>query len=132
MLAEELYNYKTDKFTQGAVTYLDKDIEQRQQIQKHMDNKNIRYFITTPNSGATGITMNTVAYVIYYSNSTRLLYREQSEDRNHRIGQENNKVTYIDIIHQNSVDEKINESLSSKKDLADYVKNCLEKQDKPF
>jgi SNF2 family DNA or RNA helicase len=132
MLAEELYNYKTDRFTQGAVTYLDKDIEQRQQIQKHMDEKSIRYFISTPNSGATGLTMNTVAYVIYYSNSTRLLYREQSEDRNHRIGQENNKVTYIDIIHQNSVDEKINESLSSKKDLADYVKSCLEKQDKPF
>ena len=132
MLAEELYNYKTDKFTQGAVTYLDKDIEQRQQIQNHMDEKRIRYFISTPNSGATGLTMNTVAYVIYYSNSTRLLYREQSEDRNHRIGQENNKVTYIDIIHQNSVDEKINESLSSKKDLAEYVKNCLEKQDKPF
>jgi SNF2 family DNA or RNA helicase len=37
----------------------------------------------------------------------------QSEDRAHRIGQKNN-VTYIDLITEGSIDEKIVKSLQAK------------------
>lgn len=127
MLEQELMNYKTDNFKQGAISFLDTSPSDKSRIEKDMNNKDIRYFISTPNSGATGLTMNTVAYVFYYSNSQRLLFREQSEDRNHRIGQYR-KVTYFDIIAENTVDEKILDSLSSKKDLSEYVKKCLEEK----
>ena len=123
-LAQELKGYRTDKFKYDSVVYLDKTAEQRISIEEQMNNKEIRYFISTPNSGGTGLTMNTCAYVIYFSNSQRLLFREQSEDRCHRIGQQRN-VTYIDIIMQNTVDEKIIDSLKNKKDLSEYVKTCL-------
>ena len=44
----------------------------------------------------------------------------QSEDRAHRIGQEN-KVTYIDLIAPKTIDQKIVEALRSKIKIADTI-----------
>jgi SNF2 family DNA or RNA helicase len=46
--------------------------------------------------------------------------RLQSEDRAHRIGQ-TDKVTYIDFVCPNTIDEKILQALSTKKKLADQI-----------
>ena len=46
--------------------------------------------------------------------------RLQSEDRTHRIGQEN-KVTYVDFIAEKTIDEKIVQCLRSKIDIATEV-----------
>jgi hypothetical protein len=51
--------------------------------------------------------------VIYYSNSFDLEVRLQSEDRAHRIGQ-TNKVTYVDLIAKDTVDEHIVKALGTK------------------
>jgi len=58
--------------------------------------------------------------MIYYSNSYSLEHRLQSQDRVHRIGQRN-PVTYIDLITEGSIDEKIVESLQNKIDLGAKV-----------
>ena len=58
--------------------------------------------------------------VIYYSNGYDLEKRLQSEDRAHSIGQKKN-VTYIDIIAEKTVDEKIQESLRKKINIASEV-----------
>ena len=58
--------------------------------------------------------------MIYYSNGYDLEKRLQSEDRAHRIGQKKN-VTYIDIIAEDTIDEKIVEALRSKIDIASQV-----------
>jgi len=58
--------------------------------------------------------------VVYYSNSYDLEIRLQSEDRAHRIGQEQ-KVTYVDFIAEKTVDEKIVQCLRSKIDIATEV-----------
>ena len=58
--------------------------------------------------------------VIYYSNGYDLEKRLQSEDRAHRIGQKEN-VTYIDIICEDTVDEKIVKSLQDKVNIASEV-----------
>ena len=60
--------------------------------------------------------------VVYYSNSYDLEIRLQSEDRAHRIGQ-TNKVTYIDLVAPNTIDEKILQALRSKVDIAGQVLN---------
>jgi SNF2 family DNA or RNA helicase len=54
------------------------------------------------------------------SNSFDLEKRLQSEDRAHRIGQ-TNKVTYIDLIAPNTVDEHIVKALRNKIDIANQV-----------
>jgi len=58
--------------------------------------------------------------VIYFANSFDLAVRMQSEDRAHRIGQKNN-VTYIDLIAEGTIDEKIVKALRSKMDIASTV-----------
>ena len=58
--------------------------------------------------------------MIYFSNNYDLEVRLQSEDRAHRIGQKNN-VTYIDIVTEGTVDEKILRALREKINIATMV-----------
>lgn len=81
-----------------------------------------KYWVGNPAAGGVGITINESAYVIYYSNSFKLIHRVQSEDRNHRIGQTRH-VTYIDIVAENTVDIDIIAAIVDKKDFADWVKD---------
>ena len=67
--------------------------------------------------------------MIYFSNSYDLEFREQSEDRAHRIGQEgaihvpgeDPSVLYIDLVVRGTVDERIVKVLKAKKKLSDEV-----------
>ena len=58
--------------------------------------------------------------MIYYSNGYDLEKRIQSEDRAHRIGQKKS-VTYVDILAEETVDEKIVKSLRKKINIASKV-----------
>ena len=73
-----------------------------------------------PKTGGYGLTLTAASNVIYYSNSYDLELRLQSEDRAHRIGQ-TNKVTYVDIISPQTVDQKIVDALRSKISVADTL-----------
>ena len=74
----------------------------------------------TTQTGGYGITLTAASNVIYYSNGYDLEKRLQSEDRAHRIGQKNN-VTYIDILAEDTVDEKIVKALRKKINIASKV-----------
>jgi SNF2 family DNA or RNA helicase len=80
----------------------------------------LRFFIGQPRTGGFGLTLTQGTTVVYYSNSYDLETRLQSEDRAHRIGQEN-KVTYIDLCVHKTVDEKIIKSLRSKINMATQI-----------
>ena len=80
----------------------------------------VRFFVGQPRTGGYGLTLTQASTVIYYSNSYDLEVRLQSEDRAHRIGQVN-KVSYIDIIAEKTVDEKVLQALRSKIDIASVV-----------
>jgi len=131
LIAQQLERYKTDKFEKSCAVFLDKTDTEREQIKKDILDKKVRYFISTAKSGGTGLTMNTAAYVVYFSNSFSQLEKAQSEDRNHRIGQKRN-VTYIDLVAKGTVDENILTALRNKKNLSDYVKDCLKNGDNPL
>ena len=80
----------------------------------------VRFFIGTPQTGGYGITLTSAHTVIYYSNGYDLEKRIQSEDRAHRIGQ-TKPVTYVDIIAEETVDNKIVKSLRKKVNIASEV-----------
>ena len=80
----------------------------------------LQYLVSNVQTGGYGITLTQAKNVIYYSNNYDLEKRLQSEDRAHRIGQEN-KVTYIDIVAKDTVDEKIVKALRKKLNLAQEV-----------
>ena len=73
-----------------------------------------------PQTGGYGITLTAANTVIYYSNGYDLEKRLQSEDRAHRIGQKKS-VTYVDLIAEKTVDEKIVKALRKKIDIASEI-----------
>ena len=80
----------------------------------------VRFLVGTPQTGGYGITLTAANTVIYYSNGYDLEKRLQSEDRAHRIGQ-HKPVTYVDIIVEKTVDEKIVKALKNKINIASQV-----------
>ena len=94
--------------------------ERQDNIRKFQNGDECRFLVGTPQTGGYGITLTKANTVIYYSNGYDLEKRLQSEDRAHRIGQKKN-VTYIDIICENTVDEKIVKALRDKINIASEV-----------
>tara|TARA_R110002012_G_scaffold131008_3_gene283544 strand:- start:338 stop:1777 length:1440 start_codon:yes stop_codon:yes gene_type:complete len=96
--------------------------EERQLIVERFQDPDspLRFFVGQPRTGGYGLTLTEAHTVIYYSNGYDLEVRLQSEDRAHRIGQ-TNKVTYIDIIVENTVDEKVIQALRDKINISTQV-----------
>jgi len=80
----------------------------------------VRFLVGTPQTGGYGITLTAANTVVYFSNGYDLEKRIQSEDRAHRIGQKKS-VTYVDIIAEDTVDEKIVKALRKKVNIASEV-----------
>ena len=89
-------------------------------IKRFQENPECRFFIGTPQTGGYGITLTQANTVVYYSNGYDLEKRLQSEDRAHRIGQKKS-VTYVDLISEKTVDEKIVKALRKKINIASEV-----------
>ena len=80
----------------------------------------LKFFVGNPATAGYGLTLTEANLVVYYANDFNLETRIQSEDRAHRIGQKNN-VTYIDLICEGSIDERIVEALRTKIDIGAKV-----------
>ena len=87
---------------------------------KFQENDKCRFLVGTPQTGGYGITLTAANTVIYYSNGYDLEKRLQSEDRAHRIGQKKS-VTYVDILAEDTVDERIVKALRKKINIASQV-----------
>ncbi len=79
-----------------------------------------RFFVGNAQTGGYGITLTAANTVIYYSNNYDLEKRLQSEDRAHRIGQ-TGSVTYVDLVAEKTIDERIIKSLKDKVDIANEI-----------
>ena len=94
--------------------------ERQQNIKKFQEDDKVRFFVGTPQTGGYGITLTAASTMIYYSNGYDLEKRQQSEARIDRIGQ-TRPMTYIDIICEDTVDERIVKSLRKKVDIATQI-----------
>ena len=94
--------------------------DRQQNIKKFQEDDTCRFFIGTPQTGGYGITLTAASNMIYYSNGYDLEKRQQSEARIDRIGQEK-PMTYIDIICEDTVDERIVKALRKKVNIASQV-----------
>ena len=94
--------------------------ERQPNIKRFQDDPKCRFMVGTPSTGGYGITLTAANTVIYYSNGYDLEKRLQSEDRAHRIGQKKS-VTYVDLMADNTVDEKIVKALRRKISIASEV-----------
>jgi SNF2 family DNA or RNA helicase len=87
--------------------------EREEAVDKFQKDDKTRFFISNPQTGGYGLTLTEANTVIYFSNNYDLEQRQQSEDRAHRIGQEN-KVLYIDLVAEKTVDESVIRALNQK------------------
>jgi SNF2 family DNA or RNA helicase len=107
----------------SLVTYYgDTTTEDRQDAIKQIQNPDseVRFLVGTPQTGGYGITLTEANTMIYFSNGYDLEKRTQSEARIDRIGQTRN-MTYVDIIAENTVDEKIVKALRKKINIASQI-----------
>ena len=94
--------------------------ERQQNRDAFQNDPKVRFLVGTPQTGGYGITLTAANTVIYFSNGYDLEKRIQSEDRAHRIGQKKS-VTYVDIIAEDTVDEKIVKALRNKINIASKI-----------
>jgi SNF2 family DNA or RNA helicase len=92
----------------------------------------VRGFVGNRQSGGVGLTLTNAITTIVYSNDYNAGARWQSEDRNHRIGTKEavekagaNGVLYIDLVAEDTIDERIVVALQHKEATASAVLNYL-------
>ena len=121
---QQITQMLNDKFGEGsaAAYFGDTTDDERNDIVKNFQNPNhpLRFFVGNPATAGYGLTLTEANLVVYYANDFNLETRIQSEDRAHRIGQKNN-VTYIDLICEGSIDERIVKALRTKIDIGAKV-----------
>ena len=99
---------------------VDPTLRQDNIAQFQQKNSPTRYFVGNAQTGGYGITLTAANTVVYYSNNYDLEKRLQSEDRAHRIGQ-TGSVTYVDLIAEKTIDERIVKALRKKINLANEI-----------
>ena len=99
-----------EKYSGVALTSKTKN---RDNIIRQFKNGEIKRLFTHPKLLGKGLTFVNCTYNIYYSLSFSYEEYKQSQDRIHRIGQ-NNKCTYIILQGKNTIDEKIYSCLKRK------------------
>jgi len=107
----------------SAVRYdgLVKDSEkEKNKIAFQFDAEGPEFFVGTPSSGGSGLTLTSAKLMIYYNNSHKLLEREQSEDRVHRAGLKHS-IQYIDLFAEGTIDTHIIRCLRQKMNVAAIV-----------
>ena len=105
------------------VVYYGKTLQEDRQknIKKFQDPRSpVRFFIGTTQTGGYGITLTAASTMVYYSNGYDLEKRQQSEARIDRIGQ-TKPMTYVDIICEDTVDDRIVQALRKKVDIATQI-----------
>ena len=128
----ELVKHISKKYGEDSVvTYYGLTPQEKRQdnIKRFQDDPKCRFLVGTPSTGGYGITLTAASTMIYYSNGYDLEKRQQSEARIDRIGQEK-PMTYIDIICEDTVDERIVKALRKKINIAteimgEQLKECI-------
>jgi len=81
-----------------------------------------RVMVANQQAGGAGINLVEASYSIYYSKNFSLEQDLQSEARNYRAGSEvHTKITRIDLVAKNTIDEQVNFALSQKANISELI-----------
>jgi SNF2 family DNA or RNA helicase len=79
------------------------------------------FFLGTVHAAGRGLTLTRSSFSLYHSTTYDFELRAQSVDRIHRIGQEAESCTYLDLFVPNSVEVAIHKTLAANQSLLDVV-----------
>lgn len=91
--------------------------ERQDLARRFQEDPSTRVLVANPAAAGTGFTLTAANYTIYESLSWRYDHYAQSQDRNHRIGQDA-PVTYMRLVATDTIDEVIVAALERKSGLA--------------
>ena len=91
--------------------------ERQNIVQSFQSDQKVNLLIANPAAAGTGFTMTAATYAIYETLNWRYDLYAQSQDRNHRIGQEMG-VTYLRLIAEDTLDEVVVQALERKAEMA--------------
>jgi SNF2 family DNA or RNA helicase len=96
--------------------------EKQEAIDSFQEDQEVRVMIANRKAGGTGITLTAASYSIIYSRDVSLANEIQSEARNYRKGSEvHEKITKIDLITPDTVEEKVLHALTTKQKISDVI-----------
>lgn len=91
-------------------------------IEAFQNDPDIRVLIGNQGAGGIGVNLTTASYSIYFSRNFSLEHDLQSEARNYRGGSEvHAKITRIDLVSKETIDEHVLEALALKQNVSDSV-----------
>ena len=90
------------------------------EVDKFQNDEDCKVFIGQLQTTGMGLTLTAADTAVFYSLSYNYADYEQAKARIHRIGQKNN-CTYIHLIADKTIDEKVLDALKSKKNIAELV-----------
>jgi len=120
---KELQSYYTDKFNYYVpIITGETDIIQRQQfVDDFQSIDKINLIFLNIKAGGVGLTLTKSSDVLFIEQPWTPGEREQAEDRAHRIGQTDDKVTIYHILAKNTVDYYIYDTINDKKVITSSV-----------
>lgn len=120
MVAERLKKAKiqTVQFHGGC-----DELEKEFAVHDFRHNKDTKVFLATK-AAAYGLTLVEASTAVYFSQGPSLEIYSQSQDRIHRIGQ-NDHCNYIHLVCDKTVDTKIIKALEGKKNLSDLIYSLI-------
>lgn len=97
--------------------------KKRQEYVDEFNGDNDTYaLIGHPGSGGVGVNLTRASYSVYFSRGFSLEFDLQSEARNYRAGSEvHQKITRIDLVAPQTIDDLIFQRLESKQNISDKV-----------
>lgn len=96
--------------------------EKFEAVDRFNNDISVRVFIGHPGSGGIGINLIAASYSIFYSRTFSLEQDIQAEARNYRGGSEiHEKVTRIDLVTQDTIDELVVQALASKQTISEEL-----------
>lgn len=102
----------------GEVPSKDRDSN----IEKFNTDESCRVLIGNQGAGGIGVNLTAASHMIYYSKGFSLEHDIQSQARNYRGGSEvHKKITRIDLVAENTIDEVVNKALKNKEDIANAI-----------
>ena len=125
---ETVFEALSGKYGESSARVFNGKISLKNRQKALEDFKNDTHFLISNKScGGYGLNLQFCHCMIYYSNDWDWATRAQSEDRVHRIGQEND-ISIIDICSDFGIDKKIIDCLSRKERMVDEFKKHLKEK----
>lgn len=114
-LIEQRY-HNTPLWLHGGVSRKKRD----QMVEDFQNKPHVKTMLLSLKAGGTGLNLTKASNVIHYDLWWNPAVENQATDRAYRIGQQNNVMVYR-MITQGTFEEKINEMIQAKKELADLT-----------